>query len=78
MIAFVSDVDENSVCVGVGRVGAPDQQIHAATLQNMTSVDLGPPLHSLVIAGNMHPIEMDMLKMFSKDSSLFSDSADSS
>lgn len=66
-------VDEDCVCVGVGRVGAPDQRIHAAMLRDMTSVDLGGPLHSLVIAGNMHPLETDMLKMFSNDPTMFPD-----
>lgn len=28
-------------------------------------MDMGEPLHSLVIVGDMHPIEMDMLKAFS-------------
>jgi len=30
----------------------------------MTEIDLGPPLHSLVIAGRLHPLESDMLRQF--------------
>ena len=54
----------DSVCVGLARVGAEDQQIVAGTLQQLTSVDLGGPLHSLIIPGHMHPLEMDMLRLF--------------
>ncbi|KAJ8311050.1 hypothetical protein KUTeg_011400 [Tegillarca granosa] len=55
---------EETVCVGLARIGADTQQIVAATLQEMTSVDLGGPLHSLVVPGHMHPLEMDMLRLF--------------
>ena len=37
----------------------------------MTSVDLGGPLHSLVIAGHMHHMELEMLKVFAVDPELF-------
>ncbi|XP_033125674.1 uncharacterized protein LOC117123771 [Anneissia japonica] len=33
----------------------------------MTVADLGGPLHSLVIAGDMHPIELEMLREFAVD-----------
>ena len=36
----------------------------------MTSVDLGGPLHSLVIPGHMHPLELDMLKQFALNDSV--------
>lgn len=61
---IVSAFTEETVCVGLARIGADTQQIVAATLQEMTSVDLGGPLHSLVVPGHMHPLEMDMLKLF--------------
>ena len=35
----------------------------------MTSADLGGPLHSLVIPGHMHPLEIDMLKLYADNSS---------
>jgi diphthamide biosynthesis methyltransferase len=31
----------------------------------MKDVDLGPPLHSLVIAGHLHPLEVEYLTQFS-------------
>ncbi|KAL4237087.1 diphthine synthase [Mactra antiquata] len=55
---------EDSICVGVARVGADDQTICTSTLKSIVSHDLGGPLHSLVIPGHMHPLELDMLKLF--------------
>ncbi|KAJ8305739.1 hypothetical protein KUTeg_016284 [Tegillarca granosa] len=52
-------------------IGADTQQIVAATLQEMTSVDLGGPLHSLVVPGHMHPLEMDMLRLFANSQHVY-------
>jgi diphthine synthase len=57
-------LNENTVCVGVARVGSDTQLLHSSSLSMMTSVDLGGPLHSLVIVGHMHPLERDMLAQF--------------
>ncbi|XP_075473092.1 diphthine methyl ester synthase isoform X1 [Ascaphus truei] len=62
---------ENTICVGLARVGASDQQIASGTLQQLCSVDMGGPLHSLVISGCMHPLELDMLRLFAVDPSSF-------
>ncbi|XP_059840617.1 diphthine methyl ester synthase [Hypanus sabinus] len=62
---------EETMCVGLARVGSKDQKIAAATLQQMVKVDLGAPLHSLIITGHMHPMEIEMLKLFAVDNSSF-------
>jgi diphthamide biosynthesis methyltransferase len=31
----------------------------------MKDIDLGPPLHSLVITGRLHPLEVEYLTQFS-------------
>lgn len=49
--------------MGVARVGAEDQVIRTATLRQLASCDLGPPLHSLVVTGRLHPLEVDMLRL---------------
>ncbi|XP_038270032.1 diphthine methyl ester synthase isoform X2 [Dermochelys coriacea] len=67
------EVTENTLCVGLARVGAMDQKIASGTLQQMSTVELGGPLHSMIIAGNMHPLEIDMLKLFAVDESSFED-----
>uniref|UniRef100_A0A8C9S0W4 diphthine methyl ester synthase n=1 Tax=Scleropages formosus TaxID=113540 RepID=A0A8C9S0W4_SCLFO len=56
--------DEDTVCVGLARIGAEDQAIIAGTLQHLACCDLGGPLHSLIITGHLHPLEVDMLRLF--------------
>lgn len=57
-------VNENTICVGLARVGRNDQTIRVDTMKNLANCDLGSPLHSLVIAGKLHPLEIDFLKLF--------------
>ena len=37
-------------------------QIVAGTMKELLEVDFGPPLHSLIISGELHPIEQQMLQ----------------
>lgn len=64
---FRTGLHEDTICVGVARVGSDTQSICTSTLKSIQSCDLGGPLHSLVVAGNMHPLELDMLKLFTTD-----------
>lgn len=60
-------VDDSALCVGLARVGSENQQIVVCDLQEMTEVDLGGPLHSLIIANStLHPIELEYLAQFRK------------
>ncbi|XP_044264026.1 diphthine methyl ester synthase [Tribolium madens] len=55
-----------SLCVGLARVGSRTQKIIACSLQEMCSIDLGGPLHSLIIASpELHPLELEYLEQFS-------------
>ncbi|XP_068599376.1 LOW QUALITY PROTEIN: diphthine methyl ester synthase [Brachionichthys hirsutus] len=63
-------VTEDTVCVGVARLGADDQKLCAATLRQLASHDLGGPLHSLVVTGRLHPLEVDMLRVAAEPSAL--------
>ncbi len=54
-------------CVGMARVGQEDQLIVSGSLNDILEVDFGEPLHSLVIVGNVHPLEDEMLKFYSYD-----------
>lgn len=56
-------VTEDTVCVGMARLGADDQAVRVATLRQLASCDLGAPLHSLVVTGRLHPLEVDMLRI---------------
>ncbi len=56
---------EDSLAVGVARVGANDQKMAAGTLKELCGLDLGPPLHSLVLLGKRtHELEKDFIKAF--------------
>ncbi|XP_063991674.1 diphthine methyl ester synthase [Diachasmimorpha longicaudata] len=60
-IAFTED----SLVIGLSRVGAPDQKIVACSLSEMRSTDLGAPLHCLVIPSrHLHPLESEYLLQF--------------
>lgn len=61
---------EDTVCVGVARLGANDQTIRAATLRQLVLCDLGGPLHSLVVTGHLHPLEVDMLRVNEESNAL--------
>ncbi|XP_003373679.1 diphthine synthase [Trichinella spiralis] len=55
---------ETSRCVGLARIGWPDQKIVCRSLAEMSTTDLGEPLHSLVIVGSTHPLEEEALRMW--------------
>lgn len=64
ILNFIIDITRESLCVGLARVGWPDQKIIASTLGEMVNVNLGQPLHSLIIVGTLHPIEEEFLNQF--------------
>lgn len=53
-----------AIAVAVARLGARDQKIVAGTLGQLAEVDMGPPLHSLVVVGDCHHIEEEALKRY--------------
>ncbi|KAL8718810.1 MAG: hypothetical protein Q9225_004094 [Loekoesia sp. 1 TL-2023] len=62
----------NSLAVGVARLGAYDQRMAAGTLKQLTEVDLGPPLHSLVLLGKrVHDMEQDYIREYAVDKETF-------
>ncbi|KAI9931961.1 hypothetical protein ASPWEDRAFT_40224 [Aspergillus wentii DTO 134E9] len=62
----------DSLAVGAARVGAADQKLVAGTLKELTDVDMGPPLHSLVLLGRKtHDLERDYIRQFAVDTATF-------
>ncbi|XP_048262022.1 diphthine methyl ester synthase isoform X2 [Bombus terrestris] len=60
-----SALQESSLVVGLARVGWDNQRIVACSLGEMASIDLGPPLHSLIIpAINLHPLELEFITLY--------------
>lgn len=54
---------DDSLVVGLARVGADDQMIRAGLLKELVEVDFGAPLHALVIPGpEMHELEYEVLR----------------
>jgi diphthine synthase len=62
----------NSLAVGAARVGAPDQKLAVGTLKELSEIDLGAPLHSLVLLGRRtHDLERDFIRDFAVDKATF-------
>ncbi|KAJ3207607.1 diphthine synthase [Entophlyctis luteolus] len=62
---------KDTIAVGLSRVGADDQIIIAGTLEELLDCDFGQPLHSLIIAGEMHFLEAEILKTFAVNPETF-------
>ncbi|CAG2121069.1 unnamed protein product, partial [Medioppia subpectinata] len=63
--SFPSDlINENSVIIALARIGCDDQTIKTCQLRHMLDIDMGQPLHSLIIPGKLHPIETEMMAIF--------------
>lgn len=58
------DITAATICIGLGRVGWKTQKIVAGKMADIMDYDLGSPIHSLVIPGKMHFLEVDMVKQF--------------
>lgn len=55
---------EDTACVGFARLGSEDQMVVAGPMKQLLEVDFGQPLHCLVIVGNTHPVEEEMLEFY--------------
>ena len=66
---------EDSLAIGCARVGADDQQFACGTLKELCGVELGDPLHSLVLLGKRaHELEKDYIKKFAVNQDTFEQS----
>merc|ERR1712037_565150 len=52
-------LDATSLAVLVARVGATDQKIVTSTIEEGRLVEMGKPLHSMVLPGNCHYLEQE-------------------
>ena len=58
----------NTLVVGVARLGTDSQSIVSGTLEQLSKIDLGEPLHSLVVVGRRcHELERDFVREFAVD-----------
>ena len=60
----VMSYNEDTPCIGLARIGTSTQIIVSGTLKSFMDKDLGEPMHSFIICGDMHDLEVDMFKFF--------------
>jgi len=62
----------DSLAIGAARVGAKDQKLVAGALRQLSEIDLGKPLHSLVLLGKRtHDLEREFIREFAVDRVIF-------
>lgn len=57
-------IPDDALCIGVARVGQPTQFIATGTIAELADVDFGGPLHSFIVCGEMHPLEMEYFEHY--------------
>ncbi|KAL7513525.1 hypothetical protein ACHAXN_010747 [Cyclotella atomus] len=62
---------DSTLCVGLARLGQPDQCIIAGTLTELKTQDFGSPLHCLIICGEVHDMELEALRPYLVKNSKF-------
>eukprot|EP00762_Andalucia_godoyi_P001101 ANDGO_02095.mRNA.1 Diphthine methyl ester synthase len=63
----------NTYVVACCRMGTDSQCILACKLREMAQIDLGGPLHTLVLCGDLHLMELEMLRLVADNPSEFDD-----
>jgi diphthine synthase len=58
--------DENSVVCIVARAGSADPVTVAGSVKDLIDRDFGPPLHTLVIPGKLHFMEIEALQLLAQ------------
>ncbi|KAI1915477.1 diphthine synthase [Ophidiomyces ophidiicola] len=62
----------DSLAVGAARVGAENQKLAAGTLRELTELDMGEPLHCLILLGKRtHDLERDFIRDYAVDKASF-------
>lgn len=51
---------KDTICVGMARLGQPDQLIRAGRMEELLTYDFGAPLHALAIVGDLHCLEEEV------------------
>jgi diphthine synthase len=62
---------KKTLCVGLARMGQPTQKMVAGTLDELSKVDMGEPLHSLIVCGALHDLELEVLKEYLVEGSTY-------
>ncbi|MCF7871854.1 diphthine synthase [Candidatus Woesearchaeota archaeon] len=54
-------ISDETIGIGIARIGAEDQIIKTATLKELEQTNFGKEMHSLIIPGKLHEIEEQMI-----------------
>ena len=54
-------ITENTLAIGIARVGSSNVLVKASTISNLISKDFGSPLHSIIIPSKLHIVEAEYL-----------------
>jgi len=57
-------ITEDTLMVGCARLGADDAIIHAGKARDLLQMDFGKPLHCLIVPGELHFKEEEMLRLW--------------
>lgn len=57
-------ISDDTTMIGLARMGQKTQKIVYAKASEFKNIDMGEPLHSLIIPGNMHFIEEEFLEQY--------------
>jgi len=57
-------INENSLAVGIARLGFDDQIIKFGRIKEIENIDFGGPPHALIILGKLHFMEEEALRRF--------------
>ena len=63
---------KDKLVVGAARVGSSEMRLVAGTVKEVADVDLGRPLHSVVLVGRRcHDVEREMMRGYAMDRKTF-------
>lgn len=63
-ILINAGMGENQLAVGLARIGSENQKIKSGKAKELINFDFGKPQHVLIIPGELHFMEEDVLKSF--------------
>ena len=59
-------IDKDSLVCVVARAGSKDSTVVAGSLKDLLKKDFGPPLHTIVIPGELHFMEIEALELLAQ------------
>ena len=57
-------ITDSTIFIGMARIGSKTQQVVAGTMEELMKIDFGEPLHSLIVAGDIHECEAEHTRLF--------------